>query len=250
MYVYLDVIGAYVACGIGTQALGLAIRGNQVTASDLSAHAADDKWEGVDRGWFESLRSLRMAMATERGVPPYVVFGDVTLRELARYRPTSVSSLLKIYGIGQQKRNEFGAAIVAAIKEYCQDANLPTDVAATTTRPRQSSTSSDSARKPQTSAASAQYFELFDEGLTRDEVAHQLDRAVSTVTGHVTTYIFARKIDDASAFIPATTVTRISQAIERYGTERLKPIYEALEQTVSYDDIRIVVACHKVADNA
>src|SRR5262249_16670712 len=47
----------------------------------------EESWEGVDRGLFESLRNLRRQIAEERGVPAYVVFGDGTLRDMARARP-------------------------------------------------------------------------------------------------------------------------------------------------------------------
>ena len=48
--------------------------------------------EGVDRGLFDDLRALRTKLAAERGVPPYVVFGDAALRDMARRRPSSRSS--------------------------------------------------------------------------------------------------------------------------------------------------------------
>ena len=46
-------------------------------------------WDGVDKDLFEALRALRLRLARDRGVPPYVVFHDTTLRELARQKPTT-----------------------------------------------------------------------------------------------------------------------------------------------------------------
>jgi ATP-dependent DNA helicase RecQ len=57
---------------------------------DRASRAAAASWEGVDRDLFESLRVLRLSIARARAVPPYVVFHDTTLRELARLRPGSV----------------------------------------------------------------------------------------------------------------------------------------------------------------
>ena len=52
-----------------------------------------DSWEGVDKGLFEHLRQLRRELADARGVPPYIIFGDATLRELARRAPGIVRRL-------------------------------------------------------------------------------------------------------------------------------------------------------------
>lgn len=210
---------------------------------------ADDKWEGVDRELFEQLRHTRTEIAEQRGVPPYVVFGDVTLRELARYRPTSDEGLLKIYGIGQQKMAEFGSVITGQITEYCRENKLTADLAIPPARSRgQTTTAVRASGKPQTSAATGAYFELFDQGLTRDEVAAQLDRAISTVTNYLTKFIYARRQDDATAWISEDLVRRVETVLDRLGSERLKPIFEALEESVAYDDIRIVVACRNVRE--
>ena len=62
-----------------------------------------ESWEGVDRELFESLRELRLRVARERGVPPYVIFHDTTLRELARQKPQTVEALRHVYGVGAQE---------------------------------------------------------------------------------------------------------------------------------------------------
>ena len=85
-------------------------------------------WEGVDRGLFESLRALRRQIADERSVPAYVVFGDATLRDLARTRPASASSLRQIRGVGERKLTDLGARFLAHIDDYCRSHPLPRDV--------------------------------------------------------------------------------------------------------------------------
>ena len=54
----------------------------------------------MDRDLFEALRALRLRLARERGVPPYVIFHDTTLRELAKQKPTSLDALRHVYGVG------------------------------------------------------------------------------------------------------------------------------------------------------
>jgi ATP-dependent DNA helicase RecQ len=69
-----------------------------------------------DRQLFEALRVWRRAEAQERGVPPYVIFSDKTLRELARVRPTTQYELRGIYGIGDAKLEAFGAAVLRVVE--------------------------------------------------------------------------------------------------------------------------------------
>jgi ATP-dependent DNA helicase RecQ len=68
-----------------------------------------------DRDLFQALRTWRREEAQERGVPPYVIFSDRTLREVARVRPTTRYELRGIYGIGDAKLEAFGDALIAVI---------------------------------------------------------------------------------------------------------------------------------------
>ena len=67
---------------------------------------------------FEVLREVRLRIARARGVPPYVVFHDTTLRELAERRPTTVGELHGIYGVGDKKAADFGDAFLDAIRTF------------------------------------------------------------------------------------------------------------------------------------
>ena len=80
------------------------------------ARIETESWSGVDRDLFERLRGLRLEIARSRGVPPYVIFHDTTLREMARLKPTSVEALRQVYGVGARKAEDLGNAFLAVIQ--------------------------------------------------------------------------------------------------------------------------------------
>ena len=83
--------------------------------------AAMDCREGdiaCDEILFERLRALRKKLADERRVPAYIVFGDTTLRAMARHYPDNVGQMEGIPGMGEKKRAEFGEAFANEIAEY------------------------------------------------------------------------------------------------------------------------------------
>ena len=75
-----------------------------------------ESWQGVDRDLFERLRALRLEIARARHVPPYVIFHDTTLRELARLKPADLEALRHIYGVGEKKARDLGEDVLDVIR--------------------------------------------------------------------------------------------------------------------------------------
>jgi ATP-dependent DNA helicase RecQ len=82
------------------------------------ARIAIESWDGVDRELFERLRATRLAIARQRRVPPYVIFHDATLREMARIKPATLEALRSVYGVGARKADDLGAIFLAAIQPF------------------------------------------------------------------------------------------------------------------------------------
>ena len=72
----------------------------------------------LDPELFDLLRGVRLALARKRGVPPYVIFHDTTLREMADRRPSTIDDLHQIYGVGAKKAADFGDAFLDAIRAF------------------------------------------------------------------------------------------------------------------------------------
>jgi ATP-dependent DNA helicase RecQ len=72
----------------------------------------------VDSDLFDVLREVRLRLARERGVPPYVIFHDTTLRDMVERRPKTVDDLHEVYGVGAKKAADFGDAFLDAIRTF------------------------------------------------------------------------------------------------------------------------------------
>ena len=65
---------------------------------------------------FDELRGLRRHIAEERGVPPYLIFSDASLRDMARLRPTTLEQFRDVKGVGDWKLETFGERFVSAVR--------------------------------------------------------------------------------------------------------------------------------------
>ena len=89
------------------------------TGGDAQAQQVSDSEEPQeDQKLFERLRLLRLNIAKDENVPAFVVFPDRTLHELAIHKPTSVSAMTQIYGVGKNKIEKYGEQFVESINEY------------------------------------------------------------------------------------------------------------------------------------
>jgi len=87
-------------------------------APRAQSRAEAESWQDVDRALFDRLRAVRLEIARSRGVPPYVIFHDATLREMARLRPTSLDALLAVKGVGARKADDLGETFLTAIRSH------------------------------------------------------------------------------------------------------------------------------------
>jgi ATP-dependent DNA helicase RecQ len=110
----------------------------QLKTKVVKSRVEQESWENVDHDLFESLRNLRRELATERGVPAYILFSDTTLRDMALIRPGSAAALLSIRGVGERKLADLGQRFLDHIAKYCRANGLT--LGATTAGPTASRT--------------------------------------------------------------------------------------------------------------
>jgi ATP-dependent DNA helicase RecQ len=215
------------------------LRRHKSDAPAKRSKADVNSWEGVDRNLFDALRNQRREYAEERGVPPYVIFSDATLRELARARPSSLAKLRLVYGIGEKKLEEFGTAVLALIDAECGERQLSRDCPPATPASPIVPPKSSSSKPP--SSEKQQALKMFRAGKSLPEVAKQTGRALSTVNSYLCEYIRDEQPVSIDAWVSPAVYQLISQTADRLKANALKPIFIALDEKISYDQIRIVI---------
>jgi ATP-dependent DNA helicase RecQ len=206
--------------------------------------AAEVSWEGVDTGLFEALRTLRRTIAGEKQVPPYVIFSDTTLRELARARPSTPERMHAVYGVGEMKLRDFGQRFLDLIRSHSQKHGLMLDLALIPSpwpTPSPPLPLAPDRNRSRTTAAGLA-FALFREGTAVEDVMHQLNRARPTVLDYLAEFVRTERPKSIAPWVAEDVYHRVAEAARQVGTGRLKPIFLALGQTVDYDTIRLVVA--------
>ncbi len=193
----------------------------------------------VDAALFEKLRTLRRGLAEERNVPPYVIFGDVTLRQMAAYLPQSRDSLSHISGVGAAKLEQWGEAFLEIIRSHAGEQGLAERPVPGARRGREQQGSKVS-RKGSTHLATKQ---LLEQGRSITEVAAERGLSVRTVVGHVEKLVDNGEDLDLGPLLPASDrLETIQQAIDRSGALALAPVKAMLGKDYTYEEIRLVRA--------
>jgi ATP-dependent DNA helicase RecQ len=146
------------------------------------------------------------------------------LRDMAQARPRSLEELRTVKGVGDRKLADLGARFIEAISAYAQQ--------------RREATHRTTAIG---NASKGLAFQLFAMGQSVDSVAAKTGRARGTVGQYLEDYVSERKPADVSAWVDDITYARVKSTAERTPGGFLKPVFEALGGSVSYEDIRVVM---------
>lgn len=187
---------------------------------------------GCDEALFEKLRQLRKQLADERAVPPYIIFSDVALRQMARFYPQSDGDFSRISGVGEKKLREFGALFMREIALHLQSnprqvfAALPDEQPAAPVRSRLTDTVHET-------------LHFFRAGKTVSEIARLRGHKDSTIWGHLDEAIRAGEVIDLDRLLDATAQQEIAGAFERFGYGNLSGAVESLAGRYSHGQLRV-----------
>ncbi|HAB15882.1 MAG TPA: DNA helicase RecQ [Verrucomicrobiota bacterium] len=189
-----------------------------------------------DSALFETLRQLRKRLADREGVPPYIVFGDVTLRWIARRYPTTEADLATISGVSAMKLRNYGAAVLAEVRTHLESnprQQFP-DVQFTSDRGPSGKT-----RGELLTGSVAESLRLHREGHDVAAVARMRQLAVSTIGTHLADAAQAGEALEWSRFFTDSQVAEMRPHFEKFGGTALSPIFEALGGKYDYGILKL-----------
>jgi ATP-dependent DNA helicase RecQ len=194
--------------------------------------------ETHDNALFEILRGVRKSIAEDERVPPFIVFSDKTLREMAGSSPVTPSDMSRISGVGAAKIERYGEAFVRAIRRYLDDNP------GISTRAGQYSAFDDGpGPKKKKGETVEETYGLFRKGLSLEEIARLRGLAPSTIAAHLERLIHDGRDVDIDRLIDPGKRQQIEALFLALQQWNLKPIVERSEGTVTYEEARLVRAC-------
>ncbi len=179
---------------------------------------------------FNELRSLRKKLADERGVPPYIIFGDKSLQEMATVFPQTRQAFAEISGVGAQKLEAFAEIFLNIIREYAETYERPAN-------------KKDFFEKSKNSFKESTYEKtkkLIKEKLTLEQIAGTRNLSLNTVLSHIEKLVSQNPNIDLESIKPKDkNLETIHQAFRQCRTTALSPVKERLGEKFSYDEIRL-----------
>ena len=237
----LDQGGEYPTLSVTPQGRKFLSSREEIRLPTLNSQTGRSSRQAVDLEYdqvlFEKLRKIRTRLSAELGVPPYVIFGDAPLREMAHYYPHSEDSFLKISGVGQKKVQDFGPEFLEAIRCHAEDNGLkevPIVRARTASIRRKRGTGNDTL---------SQTRELAMQGHSVTSIAEVRGLSPVTIEGHIAELIEIGAISDPSPYLPdEDRLEEIRSAFETLGDATLKPVKDHLGDGFEYGELRLARA--------
>ncbi len=171
-----------------------------------------------------ALRDLRTQLAAKQGVPPYVIFHDAVLLDMVKLRPRNLAELGRLSGVGETKLERYGAAFLAVIQPH---------PAATSTAGGVSPTSLET-------------LNLFQLGMTPEQIAVRRALKLSTILDHLATMVSYGRLP-ARAVVPLdeaeiAMIERVWRGLPEEEQRGVKALYEAFDGQYDYGILRCLRA--------
>jgi ATP-dependent DNA helicase RecQ len=171
---------------------------------------------------FDRLRMLRKKIAVEENVPPYIVFSDASLKDMAKRAPRNTEEFELVSGVGTHKATKYGPEFIELIKAF-QNQSKPT--------------------KKQKESTYDKTLELIRLGKSIEEISKVRELNPTTIQSHLAQLYIENKWVDIGKFVSMQEIETVKKAMEVTGEKlALKPIHAHLNEELEYGKIRLAMA--------
>ena len=173
----------------------------------------------VNTDLLTELKKLRNSIAKEESIPAYIVFNDKSLKAMAGEMPVTENAFLAISGVGMHKMEKYGEEFMEVIRKF------------------------KSAPKPKKTPTTQITYELYREGFIPEDIAVKRNLQVTTIYSHLSQLYAEGKAVELKKMVEREVLDKVREAYYALDRpEQLKPIFDKLEESVSYGEIRMSLA--------
>lgn len=224
-------------------------KGEQVLGAMPQRQPLSQTWQATtahDAELFTRLRDKRSQLANEAGVPPYVIFSDRSLVAMASAFPQTRAAFGMLYGVGQAKLDKYADIFLPLIQAYCQEKGIQEQmVTAVASPPRPTSRSKN---------RSEEVCDAFNAGQSIADLTAVYNVKQSTIISHLWKAVLnGATLREANLLqesqLPPDQQQQVLNIFAAFGTDTLRPVYEELNQAVSYEELhllRLHFVCNKL----
>jgi len=174
---------------------------------------------------FDQLKLLRRKLSVEFNVPPYIIFSDATLQQMANEKPKTNLEFLAIQGVGEQKLATYGEDFISVIRNF----NRPTTQESSTTEIT---------------------YSLLKNGLSIEEISIKRNLSETTIYSHLSQLLNEGKEISIFDFVTNFEIEKIKElSLKIDPVNQLKPYFEALNGEIEYGKIRLCLTYLQISEN-
>lgn len=218
-------------------------------ASEVSADKREVPVEIPDTALARELKSWRFERAKEIGKPAFFVLSNVVLAGISHLRPTTLTELMEVPGVGPSKLNAYGEEIISIVQSHLDDDDLgcgdnapennPAAVPDGPKKEKKEELRDDTDKKLNTFEYS---YWLYNQGNTVEQIAEKRGLNQSTIEGHLARYVASGDID-VHEFVDGDTLKKVEAYCMEHPEEKaLKPIFEHFDAKIPYGVLRMAIA--------
>jgi ATP-dependent DNA helicase RecQ len=176
----------------------------------------------VDEALEQDLRALRKKMAEAEGMPPYVIFSDVTLKDIIKIMPENAEELATVSGMAERRIASYGSQIITLVRKYL----------------RKEKAAKYAGEKTQDVSV-----KLYNDGMSIEEIAKERSLGVETIYSHFALAFKTGALVDYSPFLTKSDLGKIHKAfIQLEKPVAIKPLFEHFEGEYGYGILRLALA--------
>lgn len=185
-----------------------------------------------DEELFGLLRELRKELARKANMPPYIIFSDAALKDMSGKKPVTQNQMLEVSGVGMKKWQSYGPQFLSVIRDYLGESNQPAI---------EERNARETAIKESKTDTKIKTLNLFNQGLTVEEIAQRRDLKAMTLINHLAELYQNGEEVDITRLVDKKEIDQVADFMDNNRISGLKDIFTGLNEATPYHKIKLAL---------